>query len=96
MKGRITQAPAGIHRAPEQVEKTWIQKLDEMLSKPMGDADADDFRNKAAHAHTMTHHAVEMHSPEAHKAAAEAHQKLADAHAAMSEECAPDSERDGY
>jgi hypothetical protein len=42
--------------------------------------EGDDVRKQAAHAHTMSHHALEMGEPGAHKAAADAHKKLAKMH----------------
>lgn len=44
------------------------------------DASGDEHRRMAAHAHVMTHHALEMDTPEAHEAAAQAHDKVAEMH----------------
>lgn len=55
-----------------------------------------DPRRLAAHAHVMTHHALELDTPDAHRAAAAAHQKVADTHEEaadeLDEEEAPESE----
>jgi hypothetical protein len=56
------------------------------------DKGADDLRKKAAHAHVMTHHALEMDTPEAHDAAAEAHQGMADAHTEAGAACMEEPE----
>lgn len=42
--------------------------------------EGDMHRRLAAHAHVMTHHALELDTPEAHEAAAMAHRKVADMH----------------
>ena len=44
------------------------------------DKSGDEHRRAAAHAHVMTHHALEMDTPEAHEAAACAHDKVAEMH----------------
>lgn len=44
------------------------------------DKSGEEHRRMAAHAHVMTHHALELDTPEAHEAAAAAHQKVADMH----------------
>jgi len=49
------------------------------------DEEGDDHRKAASHAMVMTHHALEMKTPEAHKAAADAHRKIADLHDEASE-----------
>jgi hypothetical protein len=71
-------------------------RFDEVLHNAAVRADdkqGDEHRRMAAHAHVMTHHALEMDTPEAHQAAAMAHQKVAEMH----EECAeayPDEEEE--
>lgn len=50
------------------------------------DKAGDDHRAAAAHAHVMTHHALEMDTPSAHEAAAAAHDKVADMHRERAEE----------
>ena len=55
------------------------------------DKSGDEHRRMAAHAHVMTHHALEMDTPEAHMAAAEAHQHVAEMHEEAADELGPDS-----
>jgi hypothetical protein len=56
------------------------------LAERSDDKGADEHRRAAAHAHVMTHHALEMDTAPAHKAAAEAHQGVADMHMEAHEE----------
>jgi hypothetical protein len=44
------------------------------------DKSGEEHRRAAAHAHVMTHHALELDTPEAHMAAAAAHDKVSQMH----------------
>ena len=52
----------------------------------------DKMRRANQHAAVMTHHGLEMGTPEAHKAAADAHQKMADQHLEMAKDLEDDDE----
>jgi len=56
------------------------------------DKAGDEHRRMAAHAHVMTHHALELDTPEAHEAAAQAHDKVAEMHRDVVEEYPDDEE----
>lgn len=56
------------------------------------DKSGDEHRRMAAHAHVMTHHALELETPEAHEAAAAAHDKVAEMHRDAAEMCSEEEE----
>ncbi len=66
------------------------KRFDDLCEVHADDKSGDEHRRAAAHAHVMTHHALEMDTPEAHAAAADAHRQVADMH----EECADEYDSD--
>lgn len=52
------------------------------------DKGGEEHRRAAAHAHVMTHHALELDTPEAHEAAAAAHDKVSEMHMDCAKELA--------
>lgn len=68
------------HNVKNRQEAAKKAEWEQRVAMHSDNKEGDQQRRLAAHAHVMTHHALEIDTPEAHEAAAQAHQKVADMH----------------
>ena len=82
---------SSLQRRNDAKAEAWRERVEH--SERSDDKAGDEHRRAAAHAHVMTHHALEMDDPDAHEAAASAHDKVAEMHRESAKECSePDAD----